>query len=198
MGRSLGFKVYRGTIYIARYVRSTDRCNGLPDRRQQALESTCKRVVWAPDPCLLAPTQVMSRQTTEITKRHYETLAAWRHALRRFLHFSHEAAEAAGIPPQQHQVLLVIKGFPDREYATVGEIAERMYLKHHSAVGLVDRLVKRQLIERQSSRADRRRVEVRLTSRGEALIQRLSAAHLRELRQLQPELQRLLDSVDAE
>lgn len=134
----------------------------------------------------------------EITKRQYEILAAWRHALRRFLRFSHEAARAAGIPPQQHQLLLVIKGFPDRDYATVGEIAERMQLKHHSAVGLVDRLVKRQLIERKASSEDRRRVEVRLTTRGEALIQRLSASHLRELRQLRPELKRLLDSVEPE
>lgn len=134
----------------------------------------------------------------EITKRHYETLAAWRLALRRFLRFSQEAARAAGIPSQQHQALLVLKGVPDREFATIGEMAERMNLKHHSVVGLVDRLAKRQLVQRQTSPKDRRRVEVRLTSRGEALIQRLSAVHLRELRQLKPELKRLLDSVGAE
>jgi DNA-binding MarR family transcriptional regulator len=134
----------------------------------------------------------------EITKRHYETLAAWRHALRRFLHFSQEAARAAGIPPQQHQALLVIKGIPDRDHATVGEIAERMHLKHHSAVGLVDRLVKRQLVEREASSSDRRRVEVRLTPRGEMLVQRLSVVHLRELRQLRPELKRLLDAAEGD
>lgn len=135
----------------------------------------------------------MARQSLEITKRHYETLAAWRHALRRFLYFSQEAAREAGIPPQQHQALLVIKGMVGREYATIGELAERLRLKHHSAVGLVDRLSQRQLVRRRPSAKDRRRIEVQLTTRGEALIERLSAVHLRELRQLRPELQRLLD-----
>lgn len=138
----------------------------------------------------------MARKSTELTKRHYETLAAWRYALLRFLRFSQEAARASGIPPQQHQALLVIKGMPGRDHTTVGELAERLQLKHHSAVGLVDRLAERQLVERHVSPADRRRIEVRLTHRGEALIQRLSAVHLRELRQLRPELKRLLDAVE--
>jgi DNA-binding MarR family transcriptional regulator len=132
----------------------------------------------------------------EITKRHYETLAAWRLALRRFLRFSQEAARTAGIPPQQHQALLVIKGYPGTEPVTIGAIAERLHLKHHSAVGLVDRMAKRQLVERAPSSEDRRRVEVRLTAKGEALIEKLSAVHLRELRHLRPELKRLLDGVD--
>jgi len=135
---------------------------------------------------------------TELTKRHYETLAAWRYALRRFLQFSQEAAKGAAIPPQQHQALLVIKGAPGRDFATVGDIAERLLLKHHSAVGLVDRLVSRQLVQREVSTADRRRIEVRLTPKGEALVERLSAAHLRELRQLRPELKRLLEAVGGE
>lgn len=127
-----------------------------------------------------------------LDKTHYETLAAWRHALRRFLKFSQAAAQSAGIPPQQHQALLAIKGFPERDYVTVGELAERLHLKHHSAVGLVDRLSKRQLVQRRTSATDRRRIEVQLTRRGEALVARLSAAHLRELRELKPELKRLL------
>lgn len=135
---------------------------------------------------------------SELTKRHYETLAAWRHAVRRFLEFSQRAAKSAGIPTQQHQALLVIKGAPGRDFVTVGEIAERLLLKHHSAVGLVDRLTKRQLVQRDVSSEDRRRIEVRLTAKGEALIERLSAAHLLELRQLRPELKRLLESVDGE
>jgi DNA-binding MarR family transcriptional regulator len=124
-------------------------------------------------------------------------LAALRHALRRFLHFSQEAARAAGIPPQQHQALLAIKGFPDRDFVSVSELAQRLHLRHHSAVGLVDRLMRRGLVRRRPSREDRRRVEVSLTARGEALIARLSAAHLEEMRQIRPELQRLLDSMDA-
>jgi len=132
--------------------------------------------------------------TPRLTKAHYELLAALRHALRRFLHFSQDAAKAAGLTPQQHQALLAIKGFPGREYASVGEIAERLDLRHHSAVGLVNRLVERRLVSRTPSALDRRRLEIRVTARGEALIGRLSAAHLQELRALSPELRRLLES----
>jgi len=129
-----------------------------------------------------------------LTKSHYELLAALRYALRRFLQFSQEAAEEAGLKPQQHQALLAIKGFPGRDYVSVGELAERLNLRHHSAVGLVDRLTERQLVKRTPSATDHRRVEVRLTRQGETLIRRLSAAHWRELSELSPELRRLLDS----
>ena len=130
-----------------------------------------------------------------ITKAHYELLAALRHGLLRFLHFSRAAAEAAGLTPQQHQALLAIKGCPGRDYLAVGELAERLQLRHHSTVELVDRLVRRQLVRRRPSPVDRRKVEVRLTARGETLIRRLSAAHLAELRQHGPELHRLLGSI---
>ncbi|MFI5337586.1 MAG: MarR family transcriptional regulator, partial [Opitutales bacterium] len=97
--------------------------------------------------------------------------------------------------PQQHQALLAIKGFPGRDYASVGELAERLQLRHHSAVGLVDRLARRRLVRRLHSKSDGRRLEVRLSPQGERLLGRLSAAHLRELRQLRPELRRLLESI---
>jgi DNA-binding MarR family transcriptional regulator len=148
-------------------------------------------------PLLCIPPKATTTMS-ELTKRHYETLAAWRHAVRRFLEFSQRAAKSAGIPPQQHQALLVIKGAPGRDFVTVGEIADRLLLKHHSAVGLVDRLTKRQLVQRDVSSEDRRRIEVRLTAKGEALIERLSASHLLELRQLRPELKRLLETVDGD
>jgi DNA-binding MarR family transcriptional regulator len=130
-----------------------------------------------------------------LTKSHYVQLAAFRHALRRFQRFSEEAARAAGLAPQQHQALLAIKGSPGRDYASVGELAERLQLRPHSAVGLVNRLVQRRLVRRSPSAADGRRLEVRLTARGESLLARLSAAHLRELRQIGPELRRLLKSM---
>ena len=85
-------------------------------------------------------------------KIHYELLAELRHALRRFQRFSQEAARAAGLTPQQHQALLAIKGFPGRDYVSIGELAERMQLRHHSAVGLVDRLARRRLVRRVASR----------------------------------------------
>jgi len=126
-----------------------------------------------------------------ITKAHYESLAALRHALRRFSHFSQAAARRAGLTPQQHQALLAIKGFPGRDYASITELAERLQLQHHSVVGLVDRLARRRLLRRTPSSADRRRVELRLTAQGEKKIELLSASHLQELRQLGPELHRL-------
>ncbi len=137
----------------------------------------------------------MSAPHPRLAKAHYELLAALRLALRRFQRFSQEEARTAGLTPQQHQALLAIKGFPGRDFASIGEIAERLHLRHHSAVGLVDRLVRRQLVRRTPSRADRRRIEVHVTARGETLIRQLSAAHLRELRQLSPELRRLLKSI---
>src|ERR1051326_605649 len=70
----------------------------------------------------------MPRPAAKITQSHYETLASWRQALRRFLQFSQEAARRAGIPPQQHQALLAIKGFPERDHVSVGELAERLVL----------------------------------------------------------------------
>lgn len=137
----------------------------------------------------------MAASAAPIAKSHYEMLAALRYALARFLHFSQEAARAAGLTPQQHQALLAIKGFPGRDAASIGELAERLHLRHHSVVGLIDRLVRRQLVRRRPSRLDRRRVDLELTARGEALLRRLAASHLRELRQHGPELHRLLATV---
>ncbi len=137
----------------------------------------------------------MAASAPKITQSHYELLAALRYALARFLHFSQTAAHAAGLTPQQHQALLAIKGFPGRDSASIGELAERLHLRHHSVVGLIDRLARRQLVRRVPSRVDRRRVDIRLTARGETLLRQLSASHLHELRQLGPELHRLLGSV---
>lgn len=130
-----------------------------------------------------------------ITKSHYESLAAWRYALRRFLNFSEGAARQADLTPQQHQALLAIKGFPERDYASIAELAERLQLRHHSVVGLVDRLVARRLLLRTPSASDKRRVELRLTPQGEKVVEKLSAIHLRELRQLGPELLRLVGAI---
>ena len=125
----------------------------------------------------------------------YQALAAFRYAIRRFLSFSAAAARESGISAPQHQALLAIKGFPGKGVISIGELAERLYLRHHSAVGLVDRLVRRRLVRRAHDPADRRRVRVQLTVRGEALLGRLSAAHRDELRRLGPELRRLLQKL---
>src|SRR5665811_983767 len=104
-------------------------------------------------------------KTKQLSKSQYELLAAFRYALRQFLHFSEEAARAAGVTPQQHQALLAVKGFPGRDCVTVGELAERLQLRHHSVVGLIDRLVLEKLVARAPSAQDRRQVLIELTRR---------------------------------
>jgi DNA-binding MarR family transcriptional regulator len=139
----------------------------------------------------------MHLKRAAITKSQYELLAALRRSLRHFQRFSHEAARAAGLTPQQHQALLAIKGSPGSDYLSVGGLAESLQIRPHSAVGLVDRLARRRLVRRAPSSVDRRRIELRLSRKGEKCVERLSAVHLLELRQLGPGISRLLKSVTA-
>jgi DNA-binding MarR family transcriptional regulator len=131
----------------------------------------------------------------QLVKAEYETLAEFRYALRQFIHFSEEAAQAAGITPQHHQALLAIKGYPGRNRVTVGELAERLQLRHHSAVGLVDRLVAEKLVSRAPSTEDRRQVFIQLTRRGENVLAKLSSAHSQQLRRMGSGLSRLLKQI---
>jgi len=133
-----------------------------------------------------------------ITKTEYEILAAFRYSLRQFLHFSEEAAQSVGLTPQQHQVLLSIKGFPGRDRITVKELAERMQIRHHSAVGLADRLMAQGLLKREQSRTDRRQVYVMLSPQGLAILEQLSSIHKEELRRILPELQNLIEQLSTE
>lgn len=132
-----------------------------------------------------------------LSRRQYENLAAFRYALRQFLRFSEDAARSAGLTPQQHQALLAIKGFPRRDTVTVSELAERLQLRHHSTVELLDRLAHLKLVARAQSDTDRRQVNVRLTPRGERILDRLSAAHGEQLRRIGPELSGLLKQLGA-
>jgi DNA-binding MarR family transcriptional regulator len=132
----------------------------------------------------------------QLIKSQYETLAAFRYALRRFIRFSERAAEAAGITAQQYQALLAIKGFPARDKVTVGELAERLQLRHHSAVGLVDRLGTEKLVVRQPCAEDRRQVLIRLTRRGETVLEKLAWVHRGQLKRIGPELSRLLERLN--
>jgi len=127
-----------------------------------------------------------------ISKKQYEMLASFRFALRQFLRFSEDAAQAAGVTPQQHQALLAIKGFPERDHVTVGELAERLQIAHHSAVGLIDRLMIEELVERVPSSEDRRKVHIHLTDRGEDMLENLTEAHRQQLRRIGPELTGIL------
>ena len=122
----------------------------------------------------------------------YQLLAEFRYVLARFLAFSAEAAHAAGLAPRQHQALLAIKGFPDGAPVTVGDLAERLGIRHHSAVELVDRLVGSGYLVRRADQTDRRRAILALTAAGERALAGLSAAHRAELRRIAPLLGPLL------
>ncbi len=135
-------------------------------------------------------------QREPTTKTEYEILAEFRYALRRFLRFSESAAGEVGLTPQQHQALLAIKGFPGREKITIGELAERLQIRHHSAVGLADRLEADRLIRRSPGTNDRRQVYISLTPHGDAVIEQLSALHHEQLRRLSPQLRELMMRID--
>jgi DNA-binding MarR family transcriptional regulator len=126
----------------------------------------------------------------------YRVLAEFRFLLRRFLVFSEDAARAAGLTPQQHQALLAIKGFAGGKAPTIGDLAEQLVIKHHSAVGLVDRLVKADYLRRRPDPGDRRRVALALTASGEKLLAELSSVHREELRMLTPSLKALFAKLE--
>lgn len=127
----------------------------------------------------------------------YRALAAFRYEIRKFLAFSEQAARDAGVQPQQHQLLLAVRGLPEGKQPTIGTIAERLCVKHHTAVALADALEAQGLLERVRSTEDRRVVLLALTKKADAMLQRLSALHRSQLRNVGPlmvsALQAILD-----
>ncbi|ODA97739.1 MarR family transcriptional regulator [Mesorhizobium sp. SEMIA 3007] len=123
----------------------------------------------------------------------YQRLSEFRYLIRRFLEFSQLQAEDAGLTPRQHQALLAIKGYPGGGPVTVGDLAERLRIRHHSAVELINRLSDAGLVVRDQDKDDHRRVLLRLTERADDCLAELSAAHLDELSRIEPMLRRLLD-----
>ena len=126
--------------------------------------------------------------THHISVSDYQALAQFRYQIRRFVRFSEEAARRAGIEPQQHQLMLAIKGQPESEEPRIAYLAERLQIQHHSAVELVDRLVKKGLIARTRGVEDRREVYVQLTARGERILGELTVHTRAELRSAAPAL----------
>ena len=116
-----------------------------------------------------------------LKKKDYEALSDFRYQLRRFLRFSEEIVRNDGITPLQYLLMLHIKGYPGREWATVGELAERLQSHHHGTVALVSRCAKVGLVRRKVSTEDRRQVEIRLTPKGERRLERLARLHRAEL-----------------
>jgi DNA-binding MarR family transcriptional regulator len=125
----------------------------------------------------------------------YRALARFRYQLRQFLAFSETAARKAGLTPQQHQALLAIKGFAGPAPASVGDLARFLLIRHHTAVELVNRMVKLGLLSRLVDDEDGRRVLVQLTKKGEQKLQALSRIHIEELRSVSPALSEILRSL---
>jgi len=119
-----------------------------------------------------------------LTKQDFEALARFRFGIRRYLRFSEETVRGHGVTPQQYQLMLAIKGFPGRDWAVVRELAERLQLRHHSVVELVNRAQSQGLVHRTADPDDARAVRVLLTDQGEQLLGRLSALHRDELRRM--------------
>ena len=126
----------------------------------------------------------------------YQRLLQFRTGLRRFLHWSEEQAEKAGLTPAQHQLLLAVRGHEGERGPTIGDVAGYLLLRHHSAVGLVDRAVKAGLLERHEDPQDRRIVRLRLTLRAAQNLQKLSAAHLEEIQRLAPRIRDLTHGLE--
>jgi DNA-binding MarR family transcriptional regulator len=118
--------------------------------------------------------------------KEYQALAEFRYQIRRFIRFSEQAAREGGLEPQQHQLLLAVKGLPDDSTCTITELADRLQIQHHSTVELVDRLEERGLVTRKRGMEDRRQVVVQLTAKGERLLRDLSLHHRDELRSQAP------------
>jgi len=135
--------------------------------------------------------------SNELRTGTYQALAEFRYQIRRFVRFSEEVAQRAGLEPQHHQLMLALKGIPAGEEPRIAYLAERLQIRHHSAVELVDRLEKKGLIQRSRSKLDRREVHLKLTARGERLLRELTLHTRAELRLAAPALVAALGKVMA-
>jgi DNA-binding MarR family transcriptional regulator len=123
-----------------------------------------------------------------LTLQDYQSLASLRYQIRRFLRFSEEVARSRGLEPRQYQLMLGIKGLPERLRPNIGVLAEQMQIQHHSAVELVNRLAQGGYVRRQRSTDDRREVLLELTNKGEKTLRELAIHHRTELRTVGPAL----------
>lgn len=131
---------------------------------------------------------------SDLSLDQYRDLAEFRRQIRSFLYFSESTAKEHGIEPQQHQLLLAVHGLPEGARPTIREIASRMYLEHHSAVELVNRLEAKGAVSRHAGTEDKREVLIRLTPSGRSILRKLALAHRNELERSGPELARALQA----
>ena len=133
----------------------------------------------------------------ELSADRYRALSEFRYSVRRFQRFSENAARSAGLEPRQHQMLLAVKAAED-ETLTVGDIADRLMIQHHSAVELIRRTEERGLVTRTRGARDRRQVFIQLTAQGEEALAGLASSHHRELQSAAPDLIRSLQRIMAD
>src|SRR5690348_5936422 len=138
---------------------------------------------------------MLSVDVPKISSSDYRALAAFRYEIRKFLAFSEQAARDAGIEPQQHQLLLAVRGLPEGTRPTIGAIAARLCVNLHTAVALVDKLEGSGLIGRERSTEDRREVLLRLTPDGDAVLRTLSSLHRQQLQSAGAEVIRALRNI---
>jgi len=134
-------------------------------------------------------------EVAKLDTREYALLAAFRYALRSFLHFSESAAEGSGLTAQHYQAMLVLRGCPEDRRITINDLAQQLLIRHNSAVGLVDRLHKQGLVAREASSLDKRKVYLRLTAKGDRVLERLAGVHREELRRIGPQLRQLVQRI---
>ena len=131
----------------------------------------------------------------DLTPEDYRNLAEFRRQIRQFVSFSEGVAKQHGIEPKQHQLLLTLKGLPENVRPTIGELAERLFIRHHSAVEMVNRLAAAGFVVRARGDYDRREVHIRMTASGASLLRKLSLMHRVELDRSGPALAKALQSV---
>nr|WP_040675498.1 MULTISPECIES: helix-turn-helix domain-containing protein [Rhizobium] len=140
----------------------------------------------------------MKTPRTGLTDADYEALSNLRYTLRRFMDFSTSAAQEEGLPTQQHQALLAIKGHRGEDAMTIGMLAERLLIAPHSATELVGRLVSAGYVSRRADPNDKRRQTLELTDKAEGVLKRLTAIHLTEIREMAPQLIHILKRLQDE
>lgn len=130
-----------------------------------------------------------------IGSHEYALLATFRYALREFMHFSESAAAGVGLTAQQYQALLAVRACPEDQRVTINDLARQLLIRHNSAVGLVDRLDQQGLVAREPSPLDGRKVFLRLTAKGDRVLERLASVHREELGRIGPQLRQLLQQI---
>jgi DNA-binding MarR family transcriptional regulator len=139
--------------------------------------------------------RLAAREARDISHPQYRVLAEFRFQIRKFLRFSEDIARQSGLEPQQHQLLLALKGLPEGVRPNITALSGRLCLRHHTTVELVNRLAERGAVVRHHSEADRREVLVEITEQGEELLRRLSDSHWEELKKEGPALAAALDEL---